>query len=78
MAMNVVTLDQVVDTAMRLPPEQRDMLLEILRGRHIEARRREIAQDAQESLAAFRAGKLKRQSAEAVIEELRQTLEGME
>jgi hypothetical protein len=78
MAMNVVTLNQAIDTAMQLPPEQQEMLLEILRGRRIEARRREIAQDAQESLAAFRAGKLKLQSAEAVIEELRQALEGVE
>jgi len=78
MAMNVVTLNQAIDTAMQLPPEQQEMLLEILRGRHIEARRQEIAQDAQESLAAFRAGKLKTQSAEAVIEELRQALERVE
>jgi hypothetical protein len=46
-----------------------------LNQRQIETRRREIAQDAQESLAAYRAGKLKAQPAEEAIRELRQALE---
>jgi hypothetical protein len=45
-----------------------------LRQRHLEASRDEIAKDAQESIAAFKAGKLKPQSAEAVIAELRSSL----
>lgn len=70
-----VTLDYVIDSAMQLPLEQREMLLEILHGRLIEARRQEMAQNAQESLAAFRAGKLKRQTAAEIIDELRHSLE---
>ena len=73
-----VTLDHVIDSAMQLPLEQQEMLLEILQNRQIEARRGEIARDAQESLAAFRAGKLKGQTAAEIIEDLQQTLEADE
>lgn len=74
----MVTLDQAIETAMQLSAEQRAMLLEILQNRQIEAQRREIAADAQESLVAFRSGRLKAQAAADVIEELRQALEAGE
>ncbi len=67
-----VTLDQVIDSAMQLPLEQQEMLLEILQSRRIEARRLEMARDAQESLAAFRAGKLKGRTAAEIIVDLRE------
>lgn len=73
-----MTLDQAIDAAMQLTPEQRAMLLDILQGRLIETRRNEIAQDAQESLAQFRAGGLKATTAEYVIEELHLSLEDEE
>ena len=76
--MTVTTLDKAIDIATQLPPEQQEMLLEILQRRHVEARRKEIAEAAQESLAAFRAGKLSPQSADEVIAELRRTLEDVE
>ncbi|MER3433926.1 MAG: hypothetical protein C4288_10950 [Leptolyngbya sp. ERB_1_1] len=69
------TLDQVLETAMQLPLEQQEMLIEILRHRHIEQRRAEIARDAKESLQLFREGKLKPQPVEDIIAELRQSLE---
>ena len=50
------------------------MLIEILRSRNIESRREKIARDAQQSLADFRAGKLKVQSVDEIITELRQSL----
>lgn len=71
----MVTLDQAIDAAMQLPPEQQEMLMEILHKRQIEARRQKIADDAQKSLADFREGKLKPQSALESIEELRQVVE---
>jgi hypothetical protein len=61
--------------AMQLPLEQQEMLLEIIRKRRIEVDRREMAKDAEASIAAFHAGKLKPQSADEVIAELRQTIE---
>jgi hypothetical protein len=73
-----VTLDQAIDAAMQLPPAQQDMLLEVLRSRRIEARRAEIAANARDSIAAYRSGQFKAQSAETVIAELRQTLEDSE
>lgn len=75
---NTVTLDQAIDAALQLPSEQREMLVDILRSRQIEMRRQEIAEDARTSIAAFRAGKLKAQSAENVIAELHQALEDAE
>jgi hypothetical protein len=72
--MNAVTLDEVIDSAMQLPADQREMLISILSMRQIEARRREIALDAKESITAYRTGRLKAQSAEEAIRELRQVL----
>ena len=68
--MTTVTLDQAIDTVLQLPPEQREMLVDILRRRQIEARRQEIATEARSSIALFRQGKLKAQSAEGVIADL--------
>ncbi len=49
-----------------------------LRNRRIEARRQAIASDARRSIAAFREGKLKAQSAEEAIADLHQALEDAE
>ncbi len=70
-----VTLDNVLESVMQLPEEQQEMMLEIVEHRHIEARRQEIAQDAHESLALFREEKLRPQTAEEAIQELRRFLE---
>lgn len=71
----MMTLDQAIDTVMQLTIEQQEMLIEIIRKRHIESRRREIAQDAHEAIAAFRAGQLKPQPVPEIITELRQSLD---
>ncbi len=76
--LNNVTLDQAIDTALQLPPEQREMLVDILRNRQIESRRKEIARDARRSIAAFRRGELKAGSAEEVIADLHRALEEAE
>ncbi|MCK5507754.1 MAG: hypothetical protein KAI50_04445 [Desulfobacterales bacterium] len=73
--MNIVTLDKTLDIAMQLPLEQQEMLLEIIGKRRIEVNRREMAKDAEASITAFRAGKLKSQLADEVIAELHQTIE---
>lgn len=70
-----VTLDKALETAMQLPPEQQDMLLDILQRRRIEARRREIAADAEDSLKAFRNGNLAPQSVNSILDELHESLE---
>jgi hypothetical protein len=68
-------LDRILDEAMALPPNQQDMLMEILQRRMIERKRDEIAQDAIESLAEFRSGKLNPQTATEAIADLRSFLE---
>lgn len=73
--MTAVTLDQAIEVAMQLPLEQREMLLEIVSRRDIEARRQEIAQDAKESIAAYRSGAMKPQTADDIIASLRQDSE---
>lgn len=73
--MNVVTLDQAINTAAQLPPDQQDMLIDILSRRRIEARRNEIMTDASDSIIAFRQGRLKEQSAQDAIAELHQAIE---
>lgn len=73
-----MTLDQAIDAAMQLTMDQRAMLLDILQGRQIDARRNEIAQDAKESLAKFRSGEFKATTAESIIEELHLALKDEE
>lgn len=70
----MVTLDYAIDTVMQLKPQQREMLIDIIRKREIERRREEIAQDAQKSIAAFHAGELKPQPMQDIIFELRSSL----
>ena len=71
-----MTFEQVVETIRHFPAEQQEMLVDLIYGWRTEARRREIARDAQESLAAFRSGQLKSQPAQTVVTELRQWVEG--
>ena len=69
------TLDQALEIALQLSLEQQTMLIEIIRHRQIEARRAEIAADAQQTIEAFHQGRLVPQSAETAIAELRRSLD---
>lgn len=73
--MSTATLDQAIELAMKLPIEQREVLVDVLRKRDIEARRAEIAANARASIEAFHAGQLATQSAQEMIKELRQSLD---
>lgn len=68
----MITLDQALDTVME--PEQQEMLIEIMRKRHIERCRKEIAEDAEGALHLVRLGQLKPRPIEEIIAELRQAL----
>lgn len=68
--MNTISLDEALETVMQLSPEQQEMLIDIVRHRQIERRRQEMAEDAQQSLAAYQAGEYKPQSAVQIIREL--------
>lgn len=71
-------LDKVLDEAMNLTLEQQEMLVQILQRRIIEQRKDEIARDAKLSLAEFKAGKLKIQTATEAIAELRDYIQQKE
>ncbi len=73
--METGTLDEVVNAVMRLPQEQQEMLLEIVRRRQVELRREEIAADAQQSLRAFLSGELKPQPIDEIIRRLDESLD---
>jgi len=74
----MATLEQALDTASQLPPEQQEMLTEILRQRQNESWRRRTAAEARESISAFHEGHLTAQSSETVIAQLRAGLESPE
>ncbi|MGA2852996.1 MAG: hypothetical protein ABSE90_02525 [Verrucomicrobiota bacterium] len=69
--MNASTLDRVLTDAENLPTDEREILEDLLRQRRIEAWRAETAAEAKNTVAAFRSGKLKAQSAESIIARLR-------
>jgi hypothetical protein len=73
-----IGFEQLVDTVKALPAEQQDMLKELITKWRIEARRAEIARDAQASLEIYRTGQLKPQSAQTIITELQHSLSDKE
>ncbi len=67
----MVTLAEALEIVEQLPVDRQDMLVQIVRSRQIERRRDEIAQNARETMAAYRAGELKAYTAAEAIAELR-------
>jgi hypothetical protein len=53
-----INLDEVISCATQLPPDQFDMLIEILRRRQVESRREEIAAEAVKAIKSFKEGRL--------------------
>jgi hypothetical protein len=67
----MITLAEALEIVEQLPVDQQDVLVQIVRSRQIERRRDEIAQNARETMAAYRAGELKAYTTAAAIAELR-------
>ena len=74
----MVTLTDVLDAVEQLTDEEQETLADIIRQRQIERRRDEIARDAKEAIAAYRAGLLPSYTAEEAIAELNRYLESDE
>lgn len=55
---NVFTIDKVLDEIMQLDFSSREMLIDIVRKRQVEERRKEIARNARKAKAEFKRGKL--------------------
>ena len=71
----MVTLTDVLDAVEQLTDEDQEAFANIIRQRQIERRRDEIARDAQESMAAYRAGLFPSYTAEEAIAHLEMVLE---
>ncbi len=67
----MITLDEVLDAIMQLQPEKQDMLIDIVKKRRIESRRKEIATYGKKAIDDVRTGKLKPKPLNEIIEELR-------
>jgi U3 small nucleolar ribonucleoprotein component len=74
----MVTLTDVLEAVEQLTDEEQETLADIIRQRQIERRRDEIAQNAKEAIAAYRAGLLPSYTAEEAIAELNRYLESDE
>jgi hypothetical protein len=74
----MVTLTDVLDAVEQLTDEDQEAFAEIIRQRQIKRRRDEIARDAQESMAAYRAGLLPSYTVEEAIAELQVIMESSE
>lgn len=68
--MSGATLDYALDVVMQLTPEQRELLIDIVQRREIEARRDEIAREVREAREALRRGELRPMTIDEAIEEL--------
>jgi hypothetical protein len=74
----MVTLTDVLDAIEQLTDEDQEAFADIIRQRQIERRRDEIARDAKEAIADYRAGLLPSYTAEEAIAELNRYLESDE
>ena len=69
--MSTITLDRILTEAEALPEEEQAMLADLWRGRQIEKWRRDTALEGKKAVRAFKAGKIKGQTAQQVIARLR-------
>lgn len=67
----MVTIDSTLDDIMQLDFASREMLLEILQKRQVEARRSEMGKNARQSLKDYHAGKDTPVTADEVIQKLK-------
>ena len=63
----MVTLNETLDSIMKLDSSSREMLLEILEKRQVEERRKEISKNAKLAQNDFRSGKINKTTASEAI-----------
>jgi hypothetical protein len=61
---------QAIETVEQLPPEEQEMLIEIVRQRLIEERRTELSAEIASSRSAYERGDVRRGMADDLIKEL--------
>lgn len=67
---NPVSFGQVLEAADRLSPEEQETLIDILRRRAIESRRREIARDIRGAQQEFRKGRCRTTTPAEIVKEI--------
>lgn len=65
-----ISLQKVIEYVEVLSTEEQDLLVELIQKRRIENRREEIARNARKTLAAFKAGNVKRGNLEQLKADL--------
>ena len=73
--MTTVTLNQVLQLTRRLPGEEQDMLIDLVRRSRAEQWRKQLAKDARQAERDFRAGKLQAEPVEDLIARLHRSLD---
>jgi hypothetical protein len=66
----MVTINSTLEDIMQLDYASREMLLEILQKRQIEARRNEIAKSAKQTLKEYNSGEIQPLDADDVVKKL--------
>lgn len=74
----MITFESALDAVSQLSIDQQEMLIDILKKRNAEVRRRQILEECREGLTEYHAGVLKAQTAEEAIADLRSYLDSSE
>lgn len=74
----MITFESALDAVSQLSIEQQEILIDILRKRNAEVRRKEILEECREGLAEYRSGVLVSQTAAVAIVDLRSYLNDAE
>ncbi len=74
----MITFESALDAVSQLSIDQQEILIDILKKRNAEVRRRQILEECREGVAEYRSGVLKSQTAEEVIADLRSYLDSSE
>ena len=74
----MITFENALDAVSQLSIEQQEILIDILRKRNAEVRRKQILAECHEGLLEYRSGVLKPLTAEAAIADLRSYLDSRE
>lgn len=73
--MATITLNQVLELTRRLPGEDQDLLVELVRRSRGEEWLKQLARDARKAERDYRAGKLKSETVEDLIARLHRSLD---
>ena len=66
----MITFENALDAVSQLSIDQQEMLIDIIRKRNTELRRKQIIEECREGLAEYRSGVLKPMTAEEAIADL--------